>query len=54
MEVLKEYFHNVHELNLMFNFYVVYMVVVKMFLACEIPESSQKMVKQLRTLQSLG
>lgn len=54
MEVLKEYFHNVCELDLVFNFYNVYMVVDKVFLAGKISETSQQMVKQLQTLHFLG
>ena len=54
MEVLKEYFHNVCELDLVFNFYNVYTVVDKVFLAGKIPETSQQMVKQLQMLHSLG
>ena len=49
-----EYFHNVCELDLVFNFYKVYAVVDEMFLAGEIRETSQqKVIKQLTMLQSL-
>ncbi|KRY50660.1 AP-2 complex subunit sigma [Trichinella britovi] len=41
VEVLNEYFHNVCELDLVFNFYKVYAVVDEMFLAGEIRETSQ-------------
>uniref|UniRef100_A0A2K6UMF6 AP complex subunit sigma n=1 Tax=Saimiri boliviensis boliviensis TaxID=39432 RepID=A0A2K6UMF6_SAIBB len=52
--VLNEYFHNVCELDLVFNFYKVYTVVDEMFLAGEIRETSQtKVLKQLLMLQSL-
>ncbi|VFV25740.1 ap-2 complex subunit sigma [Lynx pardinus] len=54
VEVLKEYFHNVCELDLVFNFYNVYTVVDKVFPAGKIPETSQQMVKQLQMLHSLG
>ncbi|KAH9422111.1 AP-2 complex subunit sigma [Dermatophagoides pteronyssinus] len=48
VEVLNEYFHNVCELDLVFNFYKVYSVVDEMFLAGEIRETSQtKVLKQL-------
>lgn len=54
VEVLNEYFHNVCELDLVFNFYKVYSVVDEMFLAGEIRETSQtKVLKQLMTLNSL-
>ncbi|XP_017023637.2 AP-2 complex subunit sigma [Drosophila kikkawai] len=54
VEVLNEYFHNVCELDLVFNFYKVYSVVDEMFLAGEIRETSQtKVLKQLLTLNSL-
>ncbi|XP_034366657.1 AP-2 complex subunit sigma-like isoform X2 [Arvicanthis niloticus] len=54
VEVLNEYFHNVCELDLVFNFYKVYTVVDEMFLAGEIQETSQtKVLKQLLMLQSL-
>ena len=53
-QVLNEYFHNVCELDLVFNFYKVYTVVDEMFLAGEIRETSQtKVLKQLLMLQSL-
>ncbi|KAI3378177.1 hypothetical protein SNEBB_004647, partial [Seison nebaliae] len=41
VEVLNEYFHNVCELDLVFNFYKVYSIVDEMFLAGEIRETSQ-------------
>ncbi|KAI6213314.1 AP complex subunit sigma [Aphelenchoides besseyi] len=41
VEVLNEYFHNVCELDLVFNFYKVYTVVDEMFLAGEVRETSQ-------------
>jgi len=41
VEVLNEYFHNVCELDLVFNFYRVYTVVDEMFLAGEMRETSQ-------------
>ena len=69
VEVLNEYFHNVCELDLVFNFYKVselvawivfkfkiqvYTVVDEMFLAGEIRETSQtKVLKQLMMLTSL-
>merc|ERR1711976_228896 len=54
VEVLNEYFHNVCELDLVFNFYKVYEVVDEMFLAGEIRETSnQKVIKQLTMLQGL-
>uniref|UniRef100_A0A8C6ZM01 AP-2 complex subunit sigma n=1 Tax=Nothoprocta perdicaria TaxID=30464 RepID=A0A8C6ZM01_NOTPE len=54
VEVLNEYFHNVCELDLVFNFYKVYTVVDEMFLAGEIRETSQtKVLKQLLMLQAL-
>jgi len=54
VEVLNEYFHNVCELDLVFNFYKVYTVVDEMFLAGEIRETSQtKVLKQLLMLNSL-
>uniref|UniRef100_A0AAZ3NZ86 AP complex subunit sigma n=1 Tax=Oncorhynchus tshawytscha TaxID=74940 RepID=A0AAZ3NZ86_ONCTS len=54
INVLNEYFHNVCELDLVFNFYKVYTVVDEMFLAGEIRETSQtKVLKQLLMLQSL-
>lgn len=54
VEVLNEYFHNVCELDLVFNFYKVYSVVDEMFLAGEIRETSQtKVLKQLLMLSSL-
>lgn len=54
MEVLNEFFHNVCELDLVFNFYKVYSVVDEMFLAGEIRETSQsKVLKQLQMLQQL-
>nr|XP_031538724.1 AP-2 complex subunit sigma-like [Vicugna pacos] len=54
VEVSHEYFHNVCELDLVFNFYKVYTVVDKMFLASEMRETSHtKAFKQLLMLQSL-
>lgn len=54
VEVLNEYFHNVCELDLVFNFYKVYSVVDEMFTAGEIRETSQtKVLKQLLMLSSL-
>ncbi|KAH9374905.1 hypothetical protein HPB48_000882 [Haemaphysalis longicornis] len=54
VEVLNEYFHNVCELDLVFNFYKVYSVVDEMFLAGEIRETSQtKVLKQLLVYNSL-
>lgn len=51
---LRRFFHNVCELDLVFNFYKVYSVVDEMFLAGEIRETSQiKVLKQLTTLTSL-
>ncbi|CAH8631482.1 unnamed protein product [Heterobilharzia americana] len=48
VEVLNELFHNVCELDLVFNFYKVYSVVDEMFLAGEIRETSQtKVLKQV-------
>jgi len=52
--VLNEYFHNVCELDLVFNFYKVYTVVDETFLAGEIRETSQnKIIRQLQTLSQL-
>merc|ERR1719225_1136676 len=54
VEVLNEYFHNVCELDLVFNFYKVYSIVDEMFLAGELRETSQtKVLKQLLMLNSL-
>lgn len=54
VEVLNEYFHNVCELDLVFNFYKVYTVVDEMFLAGEVRETSQtKVLKQLTMYNSL-
>lgn len=54
VEILNEYFHNVCELDLVFNFYKVYSVVDEMFLAGEIRETSQtKVLKQLLVYNSL-
>jgi len=54
VEVLNEYFHNVCELDLVFNFYKVYSVVDEMFLAGEIRETSQaKVLKQLHMINTL-
>ncbi|XP_075242298.1 AP-2 complex subunit sigma [Convolutriloba macropyga] len=54
VEVLNEYFHNVCELDLVFNFYKVYVVVDEMFLCGEMRETSQgKVLKQLQFLQTL-
>jgi AP-2 complex subunit sigma-1 len=53
-QVLNEYFHNVCELDLVFNFYKVYTIVDEMFLAGELRETSQtKVLKQLLMLNSL-
>jgi len=54
VEVLNEYFRNVCELDLVFNFYKVYTIVDEMFLAGELRETSQtKVLKQLVTINSL-
>ncbi|XP_043861262.1 AP-2 complex subunit sigma-like isoform X1 [Dromiciops gliroides] len=54
VEALNEYFHDVCELDLIFNFYKGYTVVDEMFLAGEILETSQtKVLKRLLMLQSL-
>merc|ERR1711917_192733 len=54
VEVLNEYFHNVCELDLVFNFYKVYSVVDETFLAGEIRETSQnKIIRQLQMLSTL-
>ncbi|KAI0980942.1 hypothetical protein GJ496_001181 [Pomphorhynchus laevis] len=54
VEVLNEYFHNVCELDLVFNFYKVYTIVEEMFMAGEIRETSQaKTQKQLNMLLQL-
>ncbi|KAH3877834.1 hypothetical protein DPMN_001712 [Dreissena polymorpha] len=54
IEVLNDYFHNVCELDLIFNFHKVYSVVDEMFLAGEIRETRQtKVLKQLLMLSSL-
>ncbi|XP_023591916.1 AP-2 complex subunit sigma isoform X1 [Trichechus manatus latirostris] len=50
VEVLNEYFHNVCELDLVFNFYKVYTVVDEMFLAGEIRETSQTKEPHLEVL----
>lgn len=52
VEVLNDHFHNVCELDLVFNFYKVYAVVDEMFLAGEIRETSQ--VKVLQRLDALN
>ncbi|CAI8034756.1 AP-2 complex subunit sigma [Geodia barretti] len=53
-QVLNEFFHNVCELDLVFNFYKVYAVVDEMFLAGEIRETSQsKVLTQLNYLNTL-
>ena len=53
-QVLNEYFRNVCELDLVFNFYKVYTIVDEMFLAGELRETSQtKVLKQLVTINSL-
>ena len=53
-QVLNEFFHNVCELDLVFNFYKVYSVVDEMFLAGEIRETSQsKVLQQLQYLNTL-
>ncbi|BFZ11638.1 hypothetical protein BsWGS_14677 [Bradybaena similaris] len=53
VEVLNEFFHNVCELDLVFNFYKVYAVVDEMFLAGEIRETSQaNVLRQLTKLSS--
>ena len=53
-QVLNEYFHNVCELDLVFNFYKVYTVVDETFLAGEIRETSQnKIIRQLQMLSGL-
>uniref|UniRef100_A0A8D2DTL4 AP complex mu/sigma subunit domain-containing protein n=1 Tax=Sciurus vulgaris TaxID=55149 RepID=A0A8D2DTL4_SCIVU len=54
VEILNEYFHNVCELDLVFNFYKIYRVVDKMILAGKIHETRQrKELKQILILQSL-
>ena len=54
VEVLNDYFRNVCELDLVFNFYKVYTIVDEMFLAGELRETSQtKVLKQLMMLNSL-
>jgi len=54
VEVLNEYFHNVCELDLVFNFYKVYTVVDEMFLAGEARETSQtRVLKHLVTVSEL-
>ena len=54
VEVLNEHFHNVCELDLVFNFYRVYAAVDEMFLAGEIRETSQtKVLQRLDTLTKL-
>ncbi|UYV63561.1 AP2S1 [Cordylochernes scorpioides] len=48
VEVLNEFFHNVCELDLVFNFYKVYSVMDELFLAGEVRETSQsKVLKQM-------
>ncbi|OON15940.1 clathrin adaptor complex small chain, partial [Opisthorchis viverrini] len=55
VEVLNELFHNVCELDLVFNFYKVYSVVDEMFLAGEIRETSQtKVLKQILMFVDYG
>ena len=46
VEVLNEYFKNVCELDLVFNFYKVYTIVDQMFLGGEIRETSQSKIRQ--------
>ncbi|MBZ3874361.1 AP-2 complex subunit sigma [Sciurus carolinensis] len=54
VEFLNEYFHNVCELDLVFNFYKVYRVVDEVFLTSKIHETRQrKELKQMLMLQSL-
>lgn len=54
VEVLNEFFQNVCELDLVFNFYKVYACVDEMFLAGEIRETSQmKILHQLTVLNQL-
>ncbi|CBY09534.1 unnamed protein product [Oikopleura dioica] len=54
VEVLNEYFHNVCELDLVFNFHKVYSVVDEAFLAGELRETSQqKLLKEINHLHSL-
>eukprot|EP00731_Ephydatia_muelleri_P022223 Em0014g814a len=54
VEVLNEFFQNVCELDLVFNFYKVYCVVDEMFLGGEIRETSQQRVlQQLQHLNTL-
>ncbi len=45
MEVLDEYFGNVCELDLVFNFYKVYAIIDEVFLAGEIMETSKMLVR---------
>eukprot|EP00049_Salpingoeca_infusionum_P026154 m.24150 g.24150 ORF g.24150 m.24150 type:complete len:143 (+) comp8561_c0_seq1:219-647(+) len=54
VEILNEYFTNVCELDLLYNFYNVYALVDEMFLAGEIQETSPpKIQKRLAILTSL-
>ncbi|MBZ3875812.1 AP-2 complex subunit sigma [Sciurus carolinensis] len=54
MEVFNEYFHNIREQDMVFNFYKVYRVMDERFLINKISKTSQrKELKQLLMLQSL-
>ncbi|KAJ7025503.1 clathrin coat assembly protein ap17 [Mycena alexandri] len=52
VEVLDNYFENVNELDLVFNFYKVYAILDEIFLAGEIQETSKDVV--LLRLEELG
>ena len=52
--MLNEYFNNVCELDLVFNFYKVYTVVDEMFLAGEIRETSQNKVQVISDYSKIG
>eukprot|EP01027_Heterolobosea_sp_BB2_P026385 GEZU01040631.1.p1 GENE.GEZU01040631.1~~GEZU01040631.1.p1 ORF type:complete len:143 (-),score=37.99 GEZU01040631.1:172-600(-) len=54
VEVLDHFFGNVCELDLVFNFHKVYMILDEMFLAGEVQETSKPVILQrLQTLENL-
>jgi AP-2 complex subunit sigma-1 len=44
VEILDQYFENVNELDIVFNFYKVYQVLDEMFLAGEVQETSKNVI----------
>ena len=50
VEILDEYFGNVCELDLVFNFYKVYVILDEVFLAGELMETSKMLVRQFLAL----